>query len=162
MRHWGSFRDAAGALAADQQLPEFQPSEYNANTTGWQFVTVTGVAPATATLLRVDFRVFRESADAQGGTVYVDNASVEGQLSVKQNAIAGLKIYPNPVSGNNLNISTTANSTKNVVIFDVLGKQVISTKIEGETVNVSALKSGVYIVKVTEEGKTATRKLVVK
>ncbi|WP_353743406.1 T9SS type A sorting domain-containing protein [Flavobacterium sp. 38-13] len=29
-------------------------------------------------------------------------------------------------------------------------------------VNVSNLKDGVYIVKITEEGKTATRKLLIK
>lgn len=83
-------------------------------------------------------------------------------LGVNQHAIAGLKIYPNPVSGSNFYISTNANATKDVAIFDVLGKQVMNTRIEGEAVNVSNLKSGVYIVKVTEEGKTATRKLVVK
>lgn len=77
-------------------------------------------------------------------------------------AIAGLSLYPNPVSGNVLNITSAANSAMNVAIFDVLGKQVINTKVTNNTVNVSNLNAGVYIVKVTEDGKTATRKLVVK
>lgn len=84
-------------------------------------------------------------------------------LSTKSfDAIAGLKMYPNPVTGNVLNISSTANLDMNVAIFDVLGKQVINTKVTNNTVNVSSLNTGVYIVKVTEDGKTATRKLVVK
>ena len=33
---------------------------------------------------------------------------------------------------------------------------------KNNAVNVSKLTSGVYIVKVTEDGKTATRKLVIK
>lgn len=82
-------------------------------------------------------------------------------LSVKESAIAGLKVYPNPVTGGKLFISTDANSEKAVVIFDVLGKQVVNTTAT-ESVNVSNLKGGVYIVKITEDGKTATRKLVIK
>ena len=77
-------------------------------------------------------------------------------------AIAGLTMYPNPVSGNVLNITSAANLDMNVAIFDVLGKQVINTKVTNNTVYVSNLNAGVYIVKVTEDGKTATRKLVVK
>ena len=84
-------------------------------------------------------------------------------LSTKSfDAIAGLSLYPNPVSGNVLNITSAANLDMNVAIFDVLGKQVINTKVTNNTVNVSNLNAGVYIVKVTEDGKTATRKLVVK
>jgi hypothetical protein len=83
-------------------------------------------------------------------------------LSVKQNAIAGLDIYPNPVTNGVLNINTTANDAKNVVIVDILGKQVVNTTISGSTVNVANLKNGVYIVKITENGKTATRKLVIR
>ena len=84
-------------------------------------------------------------------------------LSTKRfDGIEGLSMYPNPVSGNVLNISSTANSAMTVAIFDILGKQVINTKVINNTVNVSSLNAGVYIVKVTEEGKTATRKLVVR
>ncbi|WP_339839847.1 T9SS type A sorting domain-containing protein, partial [uncultured Flavobacterium sp.] len=86
-----------------------------------------------------------------------------GTASTKNfDTIAGLSLYPNPVSGNVLNISSTANSAMNVAIFDILGKQVINTKVNNNTVNISSLHAGVYIVKVTEDGKTATRKLVVR
>ncbi len=83
-------------------------------------------------------------------------------LQVNQNSIAGLEIYPNPVTGNILNITTDANATKNVVIVDVLGKQVLNVTTDNATVNVGNLNAGVYIVKITEEGKTATRKLVIR
>ncbi len=83
-------------------------------------------------------------------------------LATSQNAIAGLDIYPNPVTNGVLNINTTANDAKNVVVYDVLGKQVVNTTISGNTVNVANLKNGVYIVKITENGKTATRKLVIR
>lgn len=83
-------------------------------------------------------------------------------LGVHENSIAGLKIYPNPVSNGKLFISSDLNAEKSVSIYDVLGKQVVKTKIENETINVSNLNAGVYIVKITEDGKTATRKLVIK
>ena len=49
-----------------------------------------------------------------------------------------------------------------VQIFDIVGKEVIKSNVMNNTVNVSGLNAGVYIVKITEEGKTATRKLVIK
>jgi hypothetical protein len=81
--------------------------------------------------------------------------------SVKDNNIAGLNIYPNPATGSTLYVTSYANAEKTVAIYDVLGKQVINTVTNG-AVNISNLNAGVYIVKVTEEGKTASRKLVVK
>lgn len=77
-------------------------------------------------------------------------------------AISRLTMYPNPLSGNILNITSAANATKTVAIYDLLGKQVVNTTTTNQTINVTALTAGVYIVKITEEGKTATRKLVVK
>lgn len=78
------------------------------------------------------------------------------------NAIDGLKMYPNPLSGNVLNFNTTANAELDVQIFDILGKNVLSSKVLNNTLDVNGLNSGIYIVKITEEGKTATRKLVVR
>ncbi|KQS46682.1 hypothetical protein ASG38_11795 [Flavobacterium sp. Leaf359] len=82
-------------------------------------------------------------------------------MGISENTIAGLKVYPNPVTNGKLFITTVANVEKTIAIYDVLGKQVANT-IAKDYVNVSNLKDGVYIVKITEEGKTATRKLVIK
>lgn len=82
-------------------------------------------------------------------------------LSVNQNSIEGLKVYPNPVTNGTLFINTASDATKTVAIYDVLGKQVINTTTQN-AVNVASLNNGVYIVKITEEGKTATRKLVIR
>ncbi|RZJ68612.1 MAG: T9SS type A sorting domain-containing protein [Flavobacterium sp.] len=84
-----------------------------------------------------------------------------GTLGVADKNIAGLKLYPNPVTGGTLNVQTDLNDTKEVAIFDILGKQVVKATTES-AVNVSSLKTGVYVVKITEAGKTATRKLVIK
>ena len=77
-------------------------------------------------------------------------------------AIDGLKIYPNPLNGNTLFLTSSNNLEMNVKIYDVLGKEVLNGKTVNNAINVSNLTSGVYIVKITEADKTATRKLVVR
>lgn len=70
-------------------------------------------------------------------------------------------MYPNPLKGNTLFLTSTAKADMSVQIFDVLSKEVLNSKVINNGVNVSELTAGVYIVKVTEEGKTATSKLVI-
>ena len=131
----------------------------------------TGTTAAPAQIASIAIRQGGPTSLASGtGNTQIDEiklgstwASVVPAIAgVKDNSIAGLSMFPNPLTGNVLNITSTANSDKAVAIFDVLGKQVINTKVTNGTVNVSGLNSGVYIVKITEEGKTATRKLVIK
>jgi hypothetical protein len=74
--------------------------------------------------------------------------------------INGLKMYPNPAK-NNLFIETALNSEINVSIVNMLGKEVVNTIVVNNTVNVSNLTSGIYMVKITEEGKTSTKKLII-
>lgn len=82
-------------------------------------------------------------------------------LSVADNTIDGFSIYPNPSNSGVINITTRANQIKNVQIFDMLGKKVIEKKTTA-TVNISALQAGIYIVKVTENNVSATKRLVVR
>lgn len=89
-------------------------------------------------------------------------ANVCETAGVKENNISGLKLFPNPLSGSVLNVTSNSSADKTIAVYDVLGKNVLNAKVTNEAVNVSGLNSGVYIVKITEEGKTATRKLVVK
>ena len=98
-----------------------------------------------------------------GGTWRIDNVAFgQGTLAVQENDIAGLQVYPNPVTNGILNITTDNNDAKSVILFDVLGKQVINTTVTDQPINVASLNRGVYFVRITEAGKTATRKLVIK
>jgi hypothetical protein len=75
--------------------------------------------------------------------------------------INGLTVYPNPLSGNTLFLTSTANAAMSIEIYDLLGKEVLKANVTNNALNVSKLTAGVYVVKITEEGKTATRKLVI-
>lgn len=140
----------------------FRPSTYSTDSPDWQQFTATFTAPATAEKLRFEMRSYNVGA-VGGGVIYYDDMTVvDNSLAVKQNSISGLNIYPNPVINGVLYINTTANDSKNILIYNVLGKQVINTTTSENTVSVSNLNNGVYIVKVIENGKTAIRKLVIR
>jgi hypothetical protein len=94
------------------------------------------------------------------GTVWAD--VVPQTAGLNDNNINGLTMYPNPLSGNTLYLTSTANAGMSVQIFDLLGKEVLKATVVNNSVNVAKLTTGVYVVKITEEGKTATRKLVIK
>lgn len=83
-------------------------------------------------------------------------------LSTENNEIAGLKVYPNPVSNGVLHIESNLNTERTISLFDVLGKQVLNTTTSNNTINIANLNSGIYFVKITEGAKTATRKLVIR
>lgn len=82
-------------------------------------------------------------------------------LGFDQQPIEGFSLYPNPVNNGVLRITTQDNLTKNIQIFNILGKQVLATTIEDTTLTVSSLNSGIYIIKVEENNRIATRKLVI-
>ncbi|WP_445714734.1 T9SS type A sorting domain-containing protein [Flavobacterium sp.] len=86
---------------------------------------------------------------------------VPATAGLTDNNINGLTMYPNPLKGNTLFLTSTANAAMSVQIFDLLGKEVLKSDVINNAVNVSKLNSGVYVVKITEEGKTATRKLII-
>ncbi|MDV7400026.1 T9SS type A sorting domain-containing protein, partial [Arthrospira platensis SPKY1] len=69
------------------------------------------------------------------------------------------KMYPNPTNGI-VNITSNANMTKEVSVFNMLGKEVLRVNVETQ-LNVSGLNKGVYMVQVKENNQTATLKLVI-
>lgn len=110
--------------------------------------------------------MLRQDAANNTPTITVDELTVTTTpnftlSSASFSQINGLKMYPNPVKGGNLHIETALNGDIDVAIFDLVGKQVVSTKVVNNTVNVANLTTGIYVVKITEEGKTSTQKLVI-
>jgi len=136
--------------------------------------TVTNATGTTAAPAQIASVAIRQGATTtppgNTGNIEIDDVRLgstweyvtSAVLRNNQNSIAGLSVYPNPVTNGNLYITSDSNATKAVVIYDVLGKMVVKTTITDQAVNVSNLKGGVYIVKITEDGKTATRKLVIR
>ena len=78
--------------------------------------------------------------------------------------IENLNFYPNPVTNGKIYITSKNSASKEISIYDVLGKLVLQTtlNVNNKEVNVGALNSGVYIIKIKENDATATRKLIIK
>ena len=160
LRHWGQWRTDSAAITVTDD--PFQPGEYFLDTDGeWTQVTVTSTAPEDATVLRLNFRVYPQN-NTGGGIFGIDNVMVyeADPTSVKDNNIEGLSIYPNPAT-DMVNVVSNSLSNKDIVITDLLGKTVLKANVS-QAVNVSALNAGVYMMQIKQDGKTATRKLIVK
>lgn len=111
--------------------------------------------------------ILRQDSATTTPTIIFDELRIDttigGLLTSNQvNAIAGLKVYPNPVSNGTLFIESDLNAVKTITVFDVLGKQVLNTTTSNNAINVSQLHTGIYMVQITEDGNTATKKLVIR
>ncbi len=84
-------------------------------------------------------------------------------LSVVKNKIEGFVLFPNPVTEGKLYMISSNNATKQVEIYTMLGQQVYLNSVQiNEAIDVTSLKKGIYMLHIEEEGKIATRKLVIK
>lgn len=119
----------------------------------------------SATLAAFGGFLLRQDTDTTTPAIVFDELRIgtmvtDVVLGVENNlAIEGFSIYPNPAQSV-IYITTKANLTKEVQIFDLLGKQVVNQNINGNALPLN-LNAGIYMVKVTENGRTATQKLVV-
>lgn len=87
--------------------------------------------------------------------------SIQGQqVGVKENAIDDFSFFPNPAN-DVLNLKSVEN-LGTVIIYDLLGQQVIESRANGtdSQLDISSLSTGIYILKVQANGKTGSYKLV--
>jgi len=71
------------------------------------------------------------------------------------------KLYPNPVE-NVLNISVIDNRKIDYRIYDMIGQEVKSGKLEQNEINVSNLEGGLYIFEINDGQKAITKKFIKK
>ena len=83
-------------------------------------------------------------------------------LSVVKNNIEGFNMYPNPVSNGQLTVTSNSWADKQVDIYAISGQHVYSKLARNkETLDIYNLNKGVYVVRILEDDKIATRKLIV-
>ena len=96
----------------------------------------------------------------QGGPVSFD-ISCAG-LSIGDQELVDLRIYPNPVDNNFVTISSSETGDKFVELFDINGRKVLSSTITNDLLDVSNIDAGFYLTKVTINGKSSISKLIIK
>ena len=83
-------------------------------------------------------------------------------LSIENDAILDLKMYPNPAT-DVLHIQVPSNDSEvNITLYDILGKQIQSHTVSNTnfTIDVSRLQKGVYMVTLTSPRLSETLKLI--
>jgi len=99
-----------------------------------------------------DYQILpRYVTDVEGATLSV--AGLEAEL---------FSVYPNPTATGFVNIKSKNNAQTTVSVFDILGKQVMTQTLSNDRLNVSALNNGVYILKISQNNTSVTKKLVIK
>jgi hypothetical protein len=88
--------------------------------------------------------------------------TVNSSMSVNENEMLGLKIFPNPVSSGYVTIKTAVSGVKKVELFDVSGRMVLKTSINTDILNVSSIKSGIYFIKLSVNEVVETSKLIIR
>ncbi len=86
-------------------------------------------------------------------------------LSVNEEELADIKVYPNPAK-NQLNVKWDENELVSVKIYNSIGKLVYFAKsvslINTLTINTTSLANGLYFVKLNTKNKEITKKIIVK
>lgn len=90
---------------------------------------------------------------------YYENTDASAAIEDYENS--NWNIYPNPTNGI-LNI-TTDKEIQKISLFDVLGKQIMDVTFNASTINMSDIKSGVYVLKAHfKDGDTIIKKIIKK
>ena len=118
----------------------------------------------TVTNINVTGDVLIEIRNNTGKQVIVDDVtwSTSGQtLSNNNFEFVTFSLFPNPTTQDFVTIKTTTKQPTTVIAFDILGKQVLKTVLKTNRLDVSELNAGVYILQLTQNETTTTKKLVV-
>ncbi len=81
-------------------------------------------------------------------------------LSISDNSIEGLKIYPTPAK-NFLYITSNNNEAQEATFYNSIGKEVLKTKVLNTPINIETLSKGIYVLKVVNKNKITTKKLII-
>ena len=108
-----------------------------------------------------------ETTNRQGNNVYIDNISVYNgnePVSIEETILNNLSIYPNPVQSMLMIDATKLPSgSYDVEILNSLGELIanIEMKATVQKIDVSRWVKGVYILKITSEYATKTKRLII-
>jgi len=133
--------------------------------------TVSATNPSFSTVVPASahkFVAFKVVADLAHTVATIDNIVYEPNLSVGKSEINTFDVYPNPSVDRNVTISynndVVASEKNSVAVYNLAGAKVFETIMQEntQTLNLSELASGIYILKVQSGSNVATKKLVLK
>lgn len=111
--------------------------------------------------INVHFRAVR--GNNWDGDIAIDDIAItENLLSSTSNKILGIKIYPNPVSNEILNVKTNnlGKTTLNYEIANLLGQNILKGQLTKNQINIGDLASGTYFLILRQDNKKMIKKFV--
>lgn len=131
-------------------------------------VSGTFTIPATATLGATRMRVQMNynatpTSSCQSFTYgqvedYTVNITATGRME-ETTARLSFNLYPNPVKGDILNISNLE-SPSTYKIYNMMGQELGSGKIENDSIYVGSLKTGTFLIEVSNGTSTTTKRFI--
>lgn len=132
-------------------------------------VSGTFTIPATATLGATRMRVQMNynatpTSSCQSFTYgqvedYTVNITATARIDENTTASASFNLYPNPVKGDVLNISNLE-SPSTYKIYNMMGQELGSGKIENDAIYVGSLKTGTFLIEISNGTSTATKRFI--
>jgi hypothetical protein len=124
------------------------------------FTTVSFTATNTFAVVYV-----RSLGSIDGSTeVFYDNFSLvaDPTASVNDFFASKISVYPNPATNNITIKSVDQSQIDSVELYNILGSKVLSTtSLVNDSLNVSEMASGVYLLKVNVGAQSATKRIVI-
>ena len=127
-------------------------------------------APTDWTLYEFDLSAF-EGQNIRIGINYVsddkfvlqmDEFVVEGTLGISDNnSPFEMRLYPNPTNENYVIVHTNVSGTKEIEVFDLLGKKLIDISLNSNYLDISKLNPGIYLLNISVGAITSVQKLIV-
>jgi len=125
----------------------------------WVTNTITFTATNTFAVVYI-----RSLNSVDGATeVFYDNFSLmEDTLSTDEFSTSSFTLYPNPAK-DVINIKSNAqDEVSTVQVFNLLGKEVIQSEIKNNSLDVSSLSNGIYMLKINSvKGNSITKKIII-
>ena len=115
----------------------------------------------TSNVDEIENHIFHQTDDPSFGLVtYVPFIDVDG---VDEAEVSGFEVSPNPVSNGLFSLILDEETPSEVVIYNINGQRLMSQHIENKvnTINASALESGVYIIEVKTSEKTVMKRIII-
>lgn len=121
----------------------------NPTSSNWRndVIDLSAFAGADEVIVKLSYK------SALGGSINIDNVSLsDAAVSIKENTIDRIKIFPNPTT-NTLQIVYENSSITNLLLVDNLGRALInrtySDPIFSVTEDISSLPAGIYFVRIS-------------
>ena len=114
----------------------------------------------TYNMASIFFNFGTNGATAGNKVYYFDNVAFGSPLSVVENELGSLKIFPNPT--NNVWYVKSNSPISSVQIYDILAKQVMSKSVNALATKIDATKlnTGIYFARITAAEQTKVVRLI--